>query len=282
MFKVIKIRKAAYFFMIIFILALPIAVMSISKNDEVALPVIMYHSVLKDTNSTGKYVVTPKSLEADLKYLSDRGYKSVSAQELIGFVNGDNELPEKPYLLTFDDGSYNNLTYVLPLLEKYDAYAVIAIVGSYSERFSELDEANPAYSYLRWCDIDEMRESGRIEFANHSYDLHSYDHQRMGARINKYEDKDEYKRLFEEDVLKTDTLLLDNCNINSRIYTYPFGAFCTESEEVLRNNGYMITFTCNEGINIISRKDKNLTLLKRFNRDGLVSTDEFFKKCKIC
>ncbi len=281
MFKIINIRKIIYFAVIFALTIASTAVIYTAQNNERELPVIMYHSILKDTHSTGKYVVTPKSFEEDLKFFADRGYKSVSAKEVIGFVNGENDLPEKPYLLTFDDGSYNNLTYVLPLLEKYDAYAVIGIVGSYSEKFSELDEANPAYSYLRWCDIKDMEKSGRVEFANHSYNFHSYDHNRMGARIKKGENKAEYQRIFLEDTLKTHNLLADNCQIDTKIYTYPFGSYCTESEDILKENGYIMTFTCNEGINIIGQNAEDLKLLKRFNRHGLLTTADFFERCKI-
>ncbi len=277
----VNVRKYLYFITLFAVIVLFTAVIYTAQSDEQSLPVFMYHSILKDTSRTGKYIVTPESFEADLRYLTQKGYQSVSAEEIVGYVNGENTLPEKPYLLTFDDGCYNNLTYVLPILEKYDAYAIISIVGSYCEKFSELDEANPAYSYLRWQDISELENSGRVTIGNHSYNFHSYDHKRMGAKIKKYEDESEYRKLFEADTMKTHHLLMEKCNINTNIYTYPYGAYCDISEAVLADNAYIMSFTCVEGINTLTQNSDSLRLLKRFNRHGLLATDEFFKKCKI-
>ena len=51
--------------------------------------------------------------------LRDAGYTSVGYADLIEFVNGDGKLPEKPLLITIDDGYQNNLDLAAPLLEKY-------------------------------------------------------------------------------------------------------------------------------------------------------------------
>ncbi len=281
MIKVFELKRLWYIILVLIILFVSAEIIFTAEYKGKELPVLMYHSILKDPNSTGKYVVTPKSLEDDIKYLTSRGYKAVSAKEVKGYVSGENDLPEKAYMITFDDGCYNNLTYVLPILEKYDACAVISIVGSYSERFSVLNETNPAYSYLRWCDIEELFKSSRVEFANHSYDFHNYDHKRMGAKIKKNEDSTQYCKLFKDDLDKTHNLLFENCDILTDIYTYPYGAYCEESEKILAESGYTMTFTCNEGINILTQNESDLRLLKRFNRHGLVSTEAFFKKCNI-
>lgn len=67
----------------------------------VKLPIIMYHSILKDPKYTGKYVITPDQLEQDLIYLTENGYTTVTVQDLINHVQGTASLPEKPIMLTF-------------------------------------------------------------------------------------------------------------------------------------------------------------------------------------
>ena len=66
-------------------------------------------------------------------------------------------------MITFDDGFRNNLTDGLPLLEKYGMKATVAVVGCYSERFSDTPDPNPAYAHLSWDDITELTQSGRVE-----------------------------------------------------------------------------------------------------------------------
>lgn len=257
------------------------AVAAAMPEDEVQLPVIMYHSVLKDTARTGKYIITPSSLEADLKYLAEHGYQSVSARRLIAYAEKGEPLPPKPYLLTFDDGCYNNLTYVLPILEKYDAYAVISIVGSYSESYSETGEASAAYGYLRWEDISALEATGRVEIGNHSYNMHSVGANRIGAKIAKGEDEEEYCGKFAADCETTEKLLRENCGLSTFIYTYPFGAYCDQSQEYLEEKGYKLILTCNEHINELEKNDSCPLVLGRFNRPGRADTESFFAKCKI-
>ena len=112
------------------------------------LPILMYHSVLRDEKRSGKYIVSPHTIEEDLAYRSGHGYTAILPAELAGIVNRGGRLPEKPVIISLDDGYLNNLTYVLPLLEQYDMKAVIAVVGSYSEKFSEKPDPNPAYARL--------------------------------------------------------------------------------------------------------------------------------------
>ena len=71
----------------------------------VSLPVLMYHSVAPVPEQ--QYCVTPETLESDLRYLQAHGYETVSPEELVAYTNGNGTLPEKPVMLTFDDGYYN-------------------------------------------------------------------------------------------------------------------------------------------------------------------------------
>ena len=278
----ISIRRKTIFLIILsvtFGILLSQVIKIYASYDKKELPIIMYHSILRDKNYTGKYVVTPESLEEDIKYLKEKGYKSVLPSELVEYAKGNKDLPEKTYMITLDDGSYNNLTYLLPILEKYDECALINIVGKYTESFSDSGDTNPQYSYLKWEDIDTLLNSGRIEIGNHSYNFHSQD-KRNGAKINKNEDIDLYKRMFFADTKKTEDMLNINNKIKPIVYAYPFGAYSVESEDVLSQMGYYITLTCEEGINEISDLN-SLKKLKRFNRSGFLTTYEFFKKCKI-
>ena len=106
------------------------AMHGLSVTQEVRLPVLMYHGVHSDPKKSGDYVITPQALEQDLLYLQQQGCTAVTMSDILAYVQEGTPLPEKPVMLTFDDGCYNNLTYVLPLLEKYDAYAVVSVVGS--------------------------------------------------------------------------------------------------------------------------------------------------------
>lgn len=248
------------------------------REDGTELIILMYHGVLKNPSRSGKYVITPQKFEEDLIYLEDKGYKTVTAKQIVQYVYADGTLPEKSVLITFDDGMYNNAEYILPILQKHNAHAVFSIVGSYTDEYSESGITNPAYSYLKWSDVNELADSGHVEFGNHSYAFHTIKGARNGSAKNKNESEFEYIESFYTDTQKMQSEFFSNCNFHPFIYTYPFGSVSRESSRVLRKMGFLITLSCTEGINRIYRDEDCLYLMKRFNRDGRPSTQQFFKK----
>ena len=91
------------------------AILTVMAEDPgVRVPVIMYHAVMDDASRLGKYVISPEELESDFKWLSENGYTAVLSEDLINYTENGAALPEKPILLTFDDGYYNNYLYAYP------------------------------------------------------------------------------------------------------------------------------------------------------------------------
>lgn len=252
-----------------------------SNVQSVSLPVIMYHSVLRDTSLSGKYIVTPAQIENDIQYLSSLGYTTVSMEEVISFTEGSGNLPDKPVMLTFDDGCYNNYGYVLPLLEKYDAHAIFCVVGEYTDKYTDENVANLSYGYMRWSEICELLKNPHAEVANHSYGFHSIKNGRNGSKKNPGESAEEYCKIFSEDTEKLQSRFAEHCGFEPYIYAYPFGAYSEESFDILKKLGFKATLSCNEGINEITQDSDCLYLLKRYNRPSGISSADFFKKLDL-
>ena len=278
----IKIFKLAhillFLFVLIFIFVLLFSFVFANSEEYIKVPIIMYHSILKDPARSNKYTITPAVLEEDLKYIKENCYETITISDLTSYVYDDTPLPPKPIILTFDDGHYNNYGYLYPLLEKYDMKAVISIVGSYTDKFSETNEANLNYSYLRWKDINELISSGRVEFQNHTYNLHDNTHGRIGAKKKKGESDDEYKKILEEDINKLQNEFKENTGYVPTCFTYPFGGISNSSLDIIKELGFKASLSCEEGINKITKNPNSLYLLKRYNRPSYVSTYNIFKK----
>ena len=140
------------------------AMRRLSVSQEVRLPVLMYHGVHSNPKKAGDYVITPQALEEDLLYLQRQGCTTVVMSDLIAYVQQGAPLPEKPVMITFDDGYYNNYLNAYPLLQKYQMKAVISIIVGETDKYSELDENKENYSHITWDMINEMMESDIIEF----------------------------------------------------------------------------------------------------------------------
>lgn len=246
-------------------------------GEAVFVPVVMYHSLLKDPARANSYTVSPQTFENDLRYLMDEGYETVVVQDLIDYVRHGTALPEKPVMITFDDGHLNTLTYGLPILQKYEARAVVSVVGAYVERAVEENDPNPLYAYVTWDDLKQMAASGFFEIQNHSYDLHKHKGSH-GAVRKEGEVLNTYQQRLTSDVLKMQQALFDMANITATAFTYPYGLIDKEGEQVLRELGFAATLTCVERPNYITRSPESLYLLGRYNRPAGMSTYRFMQK----
>ena len=98
--------------------------------------IIMYHSVVDDTNAPfldHNYSISVKTFESQVRYLKHHG-NIISLSEMMECIYGGKSLPENAVVLTFDDGYLNNLTHAAPILEKYDVPAMIYLCTGYVDR----------------------------------------------------------------------------------------------------------------------------------------------------
>lgn len=251
-----------------------------SKADTaVLLPVAMYHSVTEVGDSPGQYVISPSMLENDLNYLSEHGYTTVTVNDLIAYVMDGASLPEKPVMLTFDDGYYNNYCNAYPLLQKYDMRAVLSSVGALTEQFSQTDdlEEHEAWSYCTRAELKEMADSGVIEMQNHSYNFHTLD-QRKGCLRKSGENTETYRAMFIDDTQQAQDLFTEIGIAKPICYTYPYGALNEETEELIGQCGFTASLSCEEGIASIVHDPACLRRIRRFNRDGRVTSEQFWGK----
>ena len=249
-----------------------------AEETAVPLPILMYHSV--SATKTGVYFVSPETLENDLAELTRRGYRSVTLRNVKAYLTGRGELPEKPVLLTFDDGHYDNLYYGLPILKKMGYTAVLSVIGCFTEYSSTHEKDQLEYSHLTWDEIGYLARSGVFEIGSHSYAMHAYK-PRFGVKAKAGETPERHRLALDADLEKLDRALLKNCGIRPVAFAYPFGAFDETSEAVVSLR-YDAAFTCYERINRLKRGDKEkLRRLWRINRDGTMETDRFLDLHKI-
>lgn len=244
----------------------------------VNVPIIMYHAVLPDASKKGDYVITPSQLDSDISYLKANGYQAVTLDSLIGYCDGFSDLPERPVVITFDDGQLNNLVYALPILEKHDFCAAFSIVGRYTEAACEDALPDPSYSYMDFEDLTKLLKSGRAEIVNHSYNMHSLT-ERRGALQQADESYREYRRAMLNDLSYNQRLFKQELGIEPVVYAYPYGLVCPAAGTALKMLGFKAALGCQEKPNHLTRGDSSpLEELNRYNRPANITTEEFMKR----
>ncbi len=231
------------------------------------LPILMYHGICDKGEKSSKFVISKEMLKEDLKYLEENGYKAVTVADAIAYVKGEGELPEKPVMLTFDDGYYNNYCYAFPLLKEFNQKAVISLIGKYTDLFTEEPDENPAYAHINWEQVQEMMDSGLVEFQNHSYNLHENKKERNGAKKRWGESDEAYRKVLQEDLGLLQQEMKEHTGYTPTAFAYPFGGISLVSVDMLKDMGFLATLSCEEKTNIIRQGDmESLVMLNRFLR----------------
>ena len=245
-----------------------------------AVPILMYHSVCNNRRVHSEYRITPETLESDLVYLKEHGYTSIFVGDLVAYVYEGYALPDKPLIITLDDGYLNNYTEVLPLLEKYNMKATISVVGEFCQTFSDTPDRNPLYAYLTWEDIRTLDDSGRVEIGNHTYAMHELGTRRGCMKIES-ESEEKYDKVLTEDLSRLQDALTQYSGLTPIVFTYPYGFISEESIPVIKKLGFLAALTCYERINYITGDPEQLYRLGRFNRPAGITTEAFMQKAGI-
>jgi peptidoglycan/xylan/chitin deacetylase (PgdA/CDA1 family) len=238
-----------------------------TEEEGISVPVMMYHSITPKPQSGNLYEITPDALEQDLKYIKEHNFNTVNVEDLRKYVYEGVDLPPNPIMLTFDDGFYNNVYYGLPLLKEYGCKAVLSFVGQYSEANTQTGDINPKYSYLTWDQVKDVYADGTIELQNHTWDMHG-SYPRNGSKRKKWESMEDYSAAFKGDITKLQDKIQELTGYKPIAFTYPYGAISPESKDLLKEMGFVASFSCYEGVSKIVENDPDCLFgIKRFRRD---------------
>lgn len=245
----------------------------------VYLPIIMYHEV--KPYKAGRDVILPWEFESDLKYLAENHYTTVTMSDLVNYVYHGIPLPEKPIVLSFDDGYLNNYVYVLPLLEKYHMKMVFSIIGKNTDDFTRIPDKNLDYSHVTWSQLNEMLASGYVEVQNHSYSLHKYSSKNVGCKQMSNETDEEYEFRLTADLGKLQEKIKQETGFTPNTFAYPYGSLSPNTDAVLKKMGFKSTLSCKYGLNKITKDPDCLFGLKRIARSHNRSIGKLLKKVII-
>lgn len=133
--------------------------------DQVEVPILMYHYV-GELSPDADYLrrdltVGAEAFEAQLQFLRDAGYHTITLADLYLHLTEGRPLPARPIILTFDDGYRDAYTVVFPLLQRY------GFTGSFFVLATPAHHESP--DYLTWAMVAEMADAG-MEMQGHGRD----------------------------------------------------------------------------------------------------------------
>ena len=138
---------------------------------------IGFHDVVDSRSELDDDAVTADRLVSFFDWLRGNGWTAVSLDDIARARRGENALPAKAVLITFDDGYRSLYTRVYPLALAYGYPIVAALVTDWLEtpagamvRYGDRQVARERF--ITWGQAREMQRSGLVEFALHTHALH--------------------------------------------------------------------------------------------------------------
>ena len=249
-------------------------------GNSARIPILMYHHFADDDSSPGT-VISAEMFESHIKALSDAGYTAISFEELFDYVYHGASLPERPLVITIDDGYMSVFETAYPILRKYDMKATVFIIGVLHGETLYKDTQYPVYP-LHFGDAEALKmvESGTISIQSHSFDMHQNEPYetgpfRKGVLRMSGEGKEDYIEAFNADFERAASQIENMVGVRPSVYSYPYGRHSKLSEKLLRDNGVKATVTIRKGISIVKRDSpESLFGLKRYNVRGDMTAEK--------
>ncbi len=200
--------------------------------------------------------VTLENFRAQMEYLFKNGYHTLTLEEVIDYYYRDKELPAKSVLLTFDDCYQSIRQYAYPILKEYSFHAVAFVVTGWLHSAPKTFQPEKSVC-MSEAELAGMRDV--FEYANHTDQFHTRSGEASAMML-----RDD--QAFSED--------LDLCSAHSiirakTVFAYPFGFFTDRNVALLRNKGFHLAFTSENG-----RNDKAMDPLL-LNRNAIPYFMEF-------
>lgn len=248
-------------FTIFFVMLGEVSVPKVSAPSEILtpltsvhVPILIYHYI-REVDPKKDFLgadlsVSPKNFDEQLTWLEEKGYTTITLDDIVSAWEKGTPLPEKPIILTFDDGYDDFATNAFPILQKHGAKATTYVVSSF------LDKPH----YLSTKQLLELAASPLITIASHTE--HHADLRTL--KMSK----------LHEELINSKSRLEKLIGQPIRHFAYPYGRFTNGIAQETEKAGYSTATTTLFGYN---HTPKNRFMMRRVRIAGATSISKFEK-----
>jgi peptidoglycan/xylan/chitin deacetylase (PgdA/CDA1 family) len=188
----------------------------------VRVPILMYHEIAGRAETASRLAVPPANFAAQLDYLRSAGFTTMTAAELSArLADGIGPLPDRPIVLTFDDGYADFHSRAMPLLDRHGFTATLFVTTGW-EQDAGLRRSAPG-RMLNRTQLAEAAAAG-VEIAAHT---------RSHPQLDQLPE-----RLVREELGASKRWLEDEIGLAVPGLAYPFGYSNARVRQVARETGY--------------------------------------------
>lgn len=223
------------------------------------VPILMYHYLSTPPAAADIYrrdlSVPPELFAAHLDRMQAEGYSTISLYALVAYIQQGEPLPEKPVIITFDDGYRDNYENAFPLLRERQMTATFFLVIDF------IDRERP--EYLTWDMVREMYTGGM------SIEVHGVDHTTLRGRS---------QADLEFQALRSYETIRDRIGVRPRFLSYPAGEYDDATIAIFRSANYWAGVTTIQGA---THSSENLFELHRIRMRNTTTPDELVRLLQL-
>jgi Predicted xylanase/chitin deacetylase len=219
------------------------------KYNNKSVPVLMYHSI--DYEKGNELRVPKEVFKEQMGYLKQKGYTTLTLNELYSFFINNKPVPDKSIVITFDDGYKDNFENAYPVLKEFGFNATIFVITSTVDNDK---------NYLTSKQLKELDADG-IDIESHTVNHEQLDKLTYDKQIDTLKDSKEY---------------IEKVLGKSAKYTaYPFGKWNADTIKAVKDAGYSMVFTTASGW---SNKNQDIYELHRIYVSANYNIKEFERR----
>jgi peptidoglycan/xylan/chitin deacetylase (PgdA/CDA1 family) len=237
-------------------------------NEVKRVPVLMYHRIGKANNDwEARYAVSPRNFKAQMVALAKKGLRAVTADALMNWLEKGITLPNRAFLITFDDGFRGVYDHAMPVLKElnwpFTVFLVSDLIGAHDEWTRSSNPAGIAYPLLNIDDIKNMQQHGAC------FQSHTRTHPSLPTLDNEQ---------------LVDQLSVSRASLTKLLgheveyIAYPFGHLDERVKAATQAAGYRAGFSTQPGFN---RKDVDPFRIRRIDVFGTDTPAMLMRKIKL-
>jgi len=191
------------------------------------IPVLMYHNVLPDDAGLSVWQVSAEEFAWQMDQLAQAGFTPILPEDIARAAEGRGSLPDKPVVITFDDGYEGVMRYAEPILARHGfkaiCYAIVALLAGEGAERASFDSG----PLLSTNETAAMSARGVVAVGSHSLTHPRNNPRRLSGQIGRSREA------------------LRQLGIDTRDYCYPFGLHGYDyMYDALRQSGFRTALVC--------------------------------------
>jgi len=202
----------------------------LKANGYNTVPILTYFRFSK--NKTSELTVSETAFRDQMKYLKENGYRVITLDNLLDFLDFKAQIPKKAVLITFDDGWGSLYDIAFPILRDYGFSATLFV-------YTDFIGGRKA---LSWEQINELAKNG--------FDIQckTKTHRDL-VKLNEGESFREYFKAVRNEISLSKQIIEQKLSKKCKYIAYPYGETNDFVIALVKKEGYRAAFTAKRGSN---------------------------------